>query len=280
MSSYENNYFPKSQRETVNTNYYRNKKGLNTLPDPILNKIINVSNYEDSRNINYLDRDFNSRYPKSYLQSNSSFIQPHGTIRTYYDEDKTRLKEIIEYRNGVKHGEYLEYYPNGNLRMKTNYNNDKIEGQYTLNFPDGSLEVNKTIRNGKTEGIVKKYFRDDHDEYQNTYTLTQYKNDKKNGKVKYYVDDILYSTAVYKNGKEYEITNYYENGAIRSKRKYDRNEDAREKHIKSEQINYDEKGKIKSIQHFKGDRYHGNTIFYDNNKPSRTVKYDNGRRSN
>jgi hypothetical protein len=85
-----------SWRETVNTSFYKNKKGLNKVTKEVLDQIISNSNYEDSVNINHLDRDFNSRYPKSYLQSISKVKEPHGTIRTYYDTNKTELKEIIE----------------------------------------------------------------------------------------------------------------------------------------------------------------------------------------
>jgi antitoxin component YwqK of YwqJK toxin-antitoxin module len=195
-----------SKRETINTSYYTNKKSLNRLPDDILNKIVNISNYEDSKNINNLDRDFNSRYPKSYLQTISSFvkpIEPHGTIRTYYDVNKTKIKEIIEYRNGVKHGEYLKYHKleNGdtriNLKVITNYNKDKLEGRYFEYFKNGQLFEDSFYKNGKKEGTSTHYWQN------GNFTVTNYTQGKMNGEeIRYNKNGIILNRELYRNGKE------------------------------------------------------------------------------
>jgi hypothetical protein len=58
---------------------------LSIYPKDILNKIISLLNYEDSYNINLLDRYLNSEYPKKYLQSISQIHQPHGIVCNHYE---------------------------------------------------------------------------------------------------------------------------------------------------------------------------------------------------
>jgi antitoxin component YwqK of YwqJK toxin-antitoxin module len=220
--SYEKEDFNPSRRETVNTSYYRNKKGLNELPESVLNKIINVSNYEDNRNINHLDRDFNSRYPKSYLQSISNVIEPHGTIRTYYDNEKTIVDQIIEYRNGVKHGKYLSYYrpklgdTRINIFKESNYKNGILEGNTYIYYRNGNLGDKKNYKNGKLEGVRIEYF-----ENGNIDTISNFHNNVRHGEQKMYSENgKLDSIAKYNNngtiilkeiyGDSYKIVSYYD----------------------------------------------------------------------
>jgi antitoxin component YwqK of YwqJK toxin-antitoxin module len=230
----------KYEREFVNTSYYKNKKNLNKLPDDILNKVIKNSSYEDSININYLDRDFNSRYPKSYIQSKSSFIEPHGTIRTYYDKNKTKLKSIAQYRNGAQHGQYLEYYKlkNGEtdlkLKEKSNYKDGNLEGKYKEYYETGDL---KTFIIQKDDFMLKEisYSEDGKKERETVYDdenygeITKNYTDENDKIVRYSnPDSPPHRTEMWKNGKisylwegPYEeygiITEYYPNGKIKEK---------------------------------------------------------------
>jgi antitoxin component YwqK of YwqJK toxin-antitoxin module len=214
---YENEDYNLNERETVNTSYYK-KKGLHSLPEDILNKIINVSNYEDSRSINYLDRDFNSRYPKSYLQSKSRVIEPHGTIRTYYDTQKKSLHEIIQYRNGVKQGLYLEYYKSNlgdtriNIRIEANYNKDKLENKWRFYYKDGSINIIRNFKNGKINGRHEEY-----DENGKISVDANYKNNLLDGKIiHYYENGNINTIHSYVNGKLHgEKVEYYEDGDIK-----------------------------------------------------------------
>ena len=52
------------------------------------------------------------------------------TIKTYYDEQKLAVKEIIEQQNGVNSGPYLLYYEGGSLAVKGTYVNGKREGVF------------------------------------------------------------------------------------------------------------------------------------------------------
>jgi antitoxin component YwqK of YwqJK toxin-antitoxin module len=237
--------FISPKRETVNTSYYRNKRGLNTLQDDILNKIINVSNYEDSRNINHLDRDFNSRYPKSYLQSKSTIIEPHGTIRTYYDKNKTKLKEIIEYRNGAKNGKYLKYYKpivgdtKINIHEEKNFKNGVLEGKTYIYYRNGNLNIVLNLKNGKLEGKSNIYF-----ENGALHGLTNYLNDKFHGTQKIYFENgNINSILNYYNDELKGEIHHYNNGNIKTVIKY-KYEDKNKKGIVEKK--FYENGNIKS----------------------------------
>jgi antitoxin component YwqK of YwqJK toxin-antitoxin module len=235
-----------SSKDSINTSYYRNKKGLNELPNDILNKIINVSNYEDSININYLDRDLNSRYPKSYLQSISKVKEPHGIIRTYYDNKKTQLNEVINYRNGVKHGKYLKYYKLKNRKSKlileqdVNYKDGKLDGENLSYYDNGQLESfslykeNREIYNiaydESGDKICKRIYTDDYydsividytemddDEILITSKKDNYTKEEtwKHGKLSLNIDEKII------NGVRHEkITKYYPNGTIKEENNY------------------------------------------------------------
>ena len=51
-----------------------------------------------------------------------------GVIRTYYDQDETKLKEEYFVHNNKKEGIYKRYYKNGQLWEKVNYINNKKNG--------------------------------------------------------------------------------------------------------------------------------------------------------
>ncbi len=51
-----------------------------------------------------------------------------GLIRTFYDEEKTKLKEEYFIHINKKEGIYRSYWENGQLGAEVNYINDKKEG--------------------------------------------------------------------------------------------------------------------------------------------------------
>ena len=50
-------------------------------------------------------------------------------VRTYHDDEKTKLREEYYEINGKKEGLYKKYYYNGQLEVICNYTDDKINGK-------------------------------------------------------------------------------------------------------------------------------------------------------
>ncbi|MCH2224372.1 MAG: CHC2 zinc finger domain-containing protein [Crocinitomicaceae bacterium] len=67
------------------------------------------------------------------LQDNSNKRQG---VWNYYSEDGVHLS-MIEYRNGLKHGIFLQKYSSGIVRRTGNYKNDKQVGEWTYYSESG-----------------------------------------------------------------------------------------------------------------------------------------------
>ena len=67
-----------------------------------------------------------------------------GVIRTYHDQDETKLKEEVFMINGKKEGVYKSYHKNKQLYEEVNYINGKKHGIYKSYHINGQLheEIN------------------------------------------------------------------------------------------------------------------------------------------
>ncbi len=161
-----------------------------------------------------------------------------GIVRTYYDNQKTKLKEEYFEVNGKKEGEYKEYYENGQLLRICNYINEKKEGPYREYHINGALRIFCNYVNNMIKGEYKEYYMDKKvDELREFIgrqfigidTIVEYNNMKikeeyfmingvKNGKYKeYYNNGVLKKICNYVNGKEEgEYKTYYDNGQLDS----------------------------------------------------------------
>ena len=80
-----------------------------------------------------------------------------GVVRTYYDNEETKLFEEYFINAGKIEGIYNSYYQHGQLREKVNYVDGKMNGIYKEYYYNGQLagEVNYIF--GKMNGIYKSY---------------------------------------------------------------------------------------------------------------------------
>jgi antitoxin component YwqK of YwqJK toxin-antitoxin module len=62
-----------------------------------------------------------------------------GLIKTFYDEEKTKLKEKYFIHENKKEGIYRSYWENGQLWEEVNYINDKKEGINRTYWINGQL---------------------------------------------------------------------------------------------------------------------------------------------
>jgi antitoxin component YwqK of YwqJK toxin-antitoxin module len=75
--------------------------------------------------------------------------------RTYYDGDKTQLKEayMMQNINGstVKQGSYFMYYQNGKLQVSGTYLNNQKTGEWKYYDESGKLLRTEKYKDGKAE---------------------------------------------------------------------------------------------------------------------------------
>jgi len=97
---------------------------------------------------------------------------PKESIFSYFDVDKTKIKEVVPQKNGDKHGEYCKFSETGNLLSEGKYEYNVKIGKWTDYFDTNKRKMKRQIQYAKTW---------DEKEFQ-PYTLIEY--DEK-GKVIY-----------------------------------------------------------------------------------------------
>lgn len=85
--------------------------------------------------------------------------------KTYYDKNKTKLKEVYNYKEvnvfsatgdhsiveviKKKHGPYFYYYESGKIKISGNYKNDEKHGEWKYFNAEGSLIKTEEYEKGK-----------------------------------------------------------------------------------------------------------------------------------
>ena len=87
---------------------------------------------------------------------------------SYYDEDRTKVKEVIPQINKVNEGEYFAYYPSGNLQFQGKYKNVAKVGVW-IEYFDAPYKKKKEIQYAKS--YLEKDFK--------PYTLREWDNKNK-----------------------------------------------------------------------------------------------------
>ena len=82
----------------------------------------------------------------------------NGELVEYFDDEKTQLKERIDYKEGLKDGLSEEYNKNGQLERKGTYKEgeEEEEVKYTY-YENGQLKEKETYKDGKKDGQWEYY---------------------------------------------------------------------------------------------------------------------------
>lgn len=75
----------------------------------------------------------------------------NGKSILYYAESGKEA-EITEYKNDIKNGIYLKYFPNGKIMTEGFYKNGQFEGEYIVYFENGLIEIKGWYKNGLKAG--------------------------------------------------------------------------------------------------------------------------------
>lgn len=65
----------------------------------------------------------------------------------YFPDNTVQFE--VELKNGFKDGDYIEYHPNGEVKMKGHFRNDKRNGVWRLFDENGDLILRRTYEDGK-----------------------------------------------------------------------------------------------------------------------------------
>lgn len=107
-------------------------------------------------------------------------------------EFKKFFKRETEFKNGLRHGVMIFYYPKGNIREKGYFENDKKSGKWLEYFYDGKIMNEHNFLNDKFDGVQKTFYT--------------------NGNIE--------SESVFREGKQKEITQYDIDGNVKYQKIY------------------------------------------------------------
>lgn len=96
-----------------------------------------------------------------FLESSSENVDESGKEKIYNGVRKNYLKgklaSTVTYKDSLKNGPAINYYPDGKINMEFNYKNNKKHGPYKWYFEDGKTYMEGTYQEGKKEGVFKTY---------------------------------------------------------------------------------------------------------------------------
>lgn len=82
--------------------------------------------------------------------------QAHGKYIEYHPNGK--LKVVTQFKDGLRDGSYTEYRDNGRVRIRTTYRGDELQGNYTEHYDNNRVRISATYRRDVLHGrFVERY---------------------------------------------------------------------------------------------------------------------------
>ena len=117
------------------------------------------------------------------LISTESFTngELNGECITYYP-DSCNPAEIVFYKNGLKDGKLIKYFPDGQIMTKSQYHNNQLVGEFVHYHPNGQVQIKGLYENGIQVGEWKYYDEEGNelDEEEFKATKTEIESHEKN----------------------------------------------------------------------------------------------------
>ena len=112
-----------------------------------------------------------------------------------------RLREEAGYRDGLRDGEALAWYANGQLAYRRQYAHDRETGTHTGWWEDGSLHFTYQFVAGALEGTAREWFRNG-----KLYREFNYRHGQEEGAEKmWYPDGIQRANYVMRDGRRFGL---------------------------------------------------------------------------
>jgi antitoxin component YwqK of YwqJK toxin-antitoxin module len=95
---------------------------------------------------------FFSEYLNEYLISEELYKDNlrHGISLKFYPD--STIAERVTYVNDIRQGEWIQYYPDGTICLKSNYLNGKINGLFEVWYENGQIEFSGQYKNDTRDG--------------------------------------------------------------------------------------------------------------------------------
>lgn len=139
----------------------------------------------------------------------------YGIVEEFYSDNCPKLKYMTKFEK--KHGEYMEWYPNGQIGARTNYIYGQLDGMFITWYPNGAIRETSEYSKGKRNGYSKTYYVDgipkNHSLYIDNHLNSLY--------YEWYHNGNLSLSCSYKNGQlDGNYKEYYINGNIKLESQY------------------------------------------------------------
>jgi antitoxin component YwqK of YwqJK toxin-antitoxin module len=207
--------------------------------------------------------------PQGNLIEEAHYVQ--GKLEGPFIQRLADGKEVVtHYRQNLKHGPHLIFYPNQANGEKVKafeatFENDQIEGLIFEYSADGKKIAETPYVHGKKEGTAKIFAAETH------ISITiEFSADQKNGLLTHYFPDgSVYKTIQYVNDvKEGPETTYHKNGAIASVFPYQNDQ------LNGLACSWNEEGILVFEGEYLNDLRHGKfNKYYDNGQPYLTQSF-------
>ena len=156
----------------------------------------------------------------------------------FFNQDyKNKIVQKGYYKDGKKQGQWIIYYPNGNIKSKITFKDNKPYGPAEIYYPNGQLSEKGFWKINKWIGDYQYYYSNGKPQY-----LWHYNEEgKREGVQKYfYPNGQLMMEGNWQNGKEQGVMKeYYENGVLKRLSNWQNGQ------INGKVVEYNRQGKIK-----------------------------------
>lgn len=132
----------------------------------------------------------------------------NNAIYTHYDNGAVYEKYFVD-KDSMKHGQYIQFYENGDTLETSQYIHGKLEGIRKLYYTGNRTEIMEKYEMGMLNGPYRVFYEDG-----NLNLIAPYKNNVLEGELKkYYPNGSIMEEVEFKNNEENgSFTEYYENG--------------------------------------------------------------------
>lgn len=97
---------------------------------------------------------------KLLLEENYNHGMLDGQSIVYWQTQANQPMEIKNWKDSLKHGDWIWFYEDGKIRMKATYEQDKLQGEFSVYYADGKTSLSGTYYNNVRDGKWQ-YFKED-----------------------------------------------------------------------------------------------------------------------
>lgn len=160
------------------------------------------------------------------------------------DPDTGDTLRILEFRNNLREGKALSYYPDGTLSQESNFVNNQLEGTVTSYFEEGIIRDRTNFKNNKPEGLSEAFFP----------------NGKPKTKINFLAGQYHGPYEEFDESGQLVFSTNYSRGVIDGK-----------------EMQYFPDGKVKAVREYRSGELSGiYELNYPDGKPERRATYKNG----